>query len=118
MSRDRSAVWLSTLMMESLRLLLVHGCMDAFVHGGVCCYSDSGQPAIGFRTAQALTRRGMVRLEHDRYDDYGNVWLTDEGRYVAEQLFPRAEAAPCDACSPAADVLSASDFRSDVGGVK
>lgn len=53
---------------------------DAYVHGGHETFLDSGQVAMGWRTAYALHRRGLVNIEETGDPDgYAAVTLTDLG---------------------------------------
>lgn len=75
---------LSVKQREALRLLHEHtgDASEPYIHSGTEVISDGGQPAIGFRTAFALQRRGLVVIE-DPWSEYPYIGLTDAGRAAA-----------------------------------
>lgn len=89
---------LSPLMVEALGFLLAYGCDDSYIHGGHEVLVESGQAAIGFRTAHALAKRGLVTVNYDPFDDYGFIALTPQGRMRAVRLHPRQTPATCLVC--------------------
>jgi len=72
---------------------------DNAVHSGIDCYWD-GQAWIGFRTAEALRRRGLVVVSRaEPYDEYPAIWLTEAGRAAASGSARSQPAVPTDRMS-------------------
>ena len=80
-SSDRQR--LSPKMREALRLMGEGG--EGLVHGGTDVYGD-GQVWVGQRTAKALARRGLARIDWTDCipgEDYPDLILTDDGLRAA-----------------------------------
>lgn len=71
---------LSPKMREALTLMRL-GTLG-FVHSGPDVYGDPSETWVGFRTAKALQRRGLARIDWTDCgpDDYPELVLTDLGK--------------------------------------
>lgn len=71
-------------MREALKLLRL-GTLG-YVHGGTDVYGDPGETWVGFRTAKALHRRGLARIDWTDClpgEDYPELVLTDAGKALS-----------------------------------
>jgi hypothetical protein len=79
-----TAARLSPKMREALSLLRL-GTLG-FVHSGSDVYGDPSETWVGFRTAKALQRRGLARIDWTDCqpgEDYPELVLTDAGKAVS-----------------------------------
>jgi len=82
MPTDKSAARLSPSMRSALKLLRLPTL--GFVHNGPDVFGDPSETWVGFRTAKALQRRGLARIDWTDCGpgDYPELVLTDAGKAV------------------------------------